>query len=270
MGQNFTLPAWSGAPGALGVTIDGQYTRNVFYIGTNGTLQQVSCINFVWRMMPQQDAKLWPLPDAANASLAAAFNQPSSESWLYYYSNGTINQLYLGPNGLWSDAVALPAYNASAAAPAAAASARGLSLGAKIGIGVGISLGTVVIISITTALCVLRQHNQQQTLPMSSKGNPIVGGPAQMSHTNGSGSLDTSTPHPYNEYGSLYWSNDVSKEPTPVISQNEPGSNRGSADLSPHQESPNELMGEGHYRELPAFPFPAEPDESSRSPVVSD
>src|SRR3569833_1246200 len=39
---NFTLPAWTGMPKSLGFSFDAQYSRSVFFIGSDRKLYQVS------------------------------------------------------------------------------------------------------------------------------------------------------------------------------------------------------------------------------------
>ncbi|KAL7928553.1 hypothetical protein V8C35DRAFT_332629 [Trichoderma chlorosporum] len=153
----FSLPAWNGKPGALGAAVDSSFTRYVFYIGSDRKLHEVASINFIWQMMPDQTASSWPLADDANANLAVTYNSATSETWVYYVSNGGLIQAYKGTDGTWGNFTALPTSGGTPGGSSGSGSGSdsgsgdgdssnantGLSGGAKAGIGIGVSVGAI-------------------------------------------------------------------------------------------------------------------------------
>ncbi|TDZ34071.1 hypothetical protein CTRI78_v011640 [Colletotrichum trifolii] len=77
--QNFTLTAWEINSTQLVASVDRSYVRSIFYIGTDTKLHQISNINWQWTPMPDQDARLWPLADAASGALASTNNFDTNE-----------------------------------------------------------------------------------------------------------------------------------------------------------------------------------------------
>ncbi|KAL6857320.1 hypothetical protein J3F83DRAFT_751227 [Trichoderma novae-zelandiae] len=152
----FTLPAWNGKPGGLGVAVDKNFTRSLYWIGTDKKLHEAANINFQWQLMPNQSTQAWPLADDANAELAVTYNFDTSEAWVYYVSNSTLIQAYRGSDGNWIKAAVVPT---STSIPGSGGSSPdsgsdsgddddgspnpGLSTGAKAGIGIGVSVGAI-------------------------------------------------------------------------------------------------------------------------------
>lgn len=173
MPAKFSLPGWNGKPGGLGVAIDSDFTRSVFWIGTDKKLHEAANINFEWQMMPNQFAQAWPPADEANADLAVTYNFDSSEAWVYYVSNKTVIQAYRGSNGTWSKAIAVPT---STSIPGSgdggsdsgsddsgdddSSPSTGLSTGAKAGIGIGVSVGAIAV-GLLGLLFFLRRRRQR-------------------------------------------------------------------------------------------------------------
>ncbi|TDZ15050.1 hypothetical protein Cob_v012032 [Colletotrichum orbiculare MAFF 240422] len=77
--QNFTLTAWEINSTQLVASVDRSYVRSIFYIGTDTKLHQISNINWQWTPMLDQDARLWPLADAASVALASTNNFDTNE-----------------------------------------------------------------------------------------------------------------------------------------------------------------------------------------------
>lgn len=163
---NFTLPAWDGTAGSLGVAIDHAFTRSVYYIGTDRALYQASNVNFVWRLMANQSRAQWPLADVPNADFALASDYASSEVRVYYYVSDRITEVNFDGDGSWKTAAALAVKNTTAkpttsptASPSSSAGASsGLSTGAKAGIGVGVSLGVIAIAGLLGVWLCLRRR----------------------------------------------------------------------------------------------------------------
>lgn len=176
---NFTLPAWDGSPGALGVAVNKNNTRSVFYIGTDRALYQTANINWEWRLYTRLNETYWPAADNPKAPLAVASNYGSSGLRVYYVVGGKVVEVS-GDNGVWTPATALPSFNKSASvgtiSPSASASivpsasasstadadAGGLSTGAKAGVGVGVSLGVLGIAGMIAAVLILRRRQRRR------------------------------------------------------------------------------------------------------------
>lgn len=171
---NFTMPAWDGKPGALGLTIDSAFTRFMWYIGTDKALHQIQSKSFVWSAKDPQTSDLWPLADSANAELAIAADQRSSMVRLYYFVNGRLTEVKY-ENNSWRPFKALaepkpittdtpaPVPTSSGAAPtdaATAAAKTGLSTGAKAGIAVGVILGVVGLVAVGIILFLARRKKR--------------------------------------------------------------------------------------------------------------
>lgn len=184
----FTLPAWSGKPGSMGVTIDSSYTRTVFYIGTDKKLYEVANINFQWMLLNNQSAQVWPLADDANAELAIAYNFASNEAWAYYVSNSSLIQVYRGTDGTWNNHTVLPTSAGTPGGDTAGGGSgsgsgdnsdskppsAGLSGGAKAGIGIGVSVGAIAV-GLLGLLFFLRRRRQRAaaTAAEADKEQPI-------------------------------------------------------------------------------------------------
>ncbi|KAL7784315.1 hypothetical protein V8C37DRAFT_406365 [Trichoderma ceciliae] len=176
----FTLPAWDGKPGAMGVAIDSAYTRTVFYIGNDKRLYEAANINYQWSLLPNQSTSSWPEADDANAELAVTYNFDSNEAWVYYVSNSSLVQAYRGTDGNWNRHTILPT---SASTPGGddvgggsgnnnndgsgsgddnetQTPSAGLSTGAKAGIGIGVSVGAIGV-GLLGLLFFLRRRRQR-------------------------------------------------------------------------------------------------------------
>ncbi|KAL7948164.1 hypothetical protein V8C42DRAFT_316851 [Trichoderma barbatum] len=168
----FTLPAWNGKPGAMGVAIDSAYTRTIFYIGDDKKLYEAANINFQWTMMPNQSTQSWPLADEANAELAVTYSFDSNEAWVYYVSNSSLIQAYRDTTGKWKNYTVLPASSGVSGGDDGGGSgsgdddadtkkpSTGLSGGAKAGIGIGVSAGAIGV-GLLGLLFFLRRRRQR-------------------------------------------------------------------------------------------------------------
>ncbi|KAL7620945.1 hypothetical protein AAE478_008256 [Parahypoxylon ruwenzoriense] len=168
----FTLPAWDGNASAVAVAVDSDFTRSIFYIGTDRKLYQVGNKNYTWSVFPRPEDAAWPDADVAGAHIGVASDFGSSALRLYYVSGGRVVEV-TGDGGVWQTATVLPTFNASNAAAESsatpsssetaipAASGTGLSDGAKAGIGVGVTLGVVAIGGMLFALWFLRRRQRR-------------------------------------------------------------------------------------------------------------
>lgn len=168
---NFTLPAWKGKPGALGMSVDKNNTRSVWYIGEDSNLYWVASKNWVWSHQNGQTAEIWPVADSPNAPLAVAIDSSHDMLRIYYVSGGKLVEIK-NDQGEWSKWSTLPAPQpvdvsppASPSSPAVVdGSTGGLSNGMKIGLGVGISLAVLAIGAISAVLFLLRRKRSASSL----------------------------------------------------------------------------------------------------------
>ncbi|KAK3935680.1 hypothetical protein QBC46DRAFT_45021 [Diplogelasinospora grovesii] len=158
---NFSLTAWTGKPGGLGISIDQANTRFLWYIGNDSSLYSVANKNYVWSPQANQSNAFWPLADTPNAPLAVASDLKSSMVRIYYMVKGQIAEVKF-ENNVWQAWATVPAANntdtspipsstpdagGSSSTPSADSSSSntGLSTGAKAGVGVGVSLGVIAL-----------------------------------------------------------------------------------------------------------------------------
>ena len=168
--SNFTLPAWDGRTSSIGVSIDKNFTRFLWYIGNDSSLHQVGNTNYTWTVRANQSDAFWPQADEPNANLAVAYDFSSSMVRLYYLVKGQLSEVTF-QNNTWKAwttvpiAAPVPTVVPSAtpsASDAASSSDTGLSTGAKAGIGVGVSLGAIAISAAIAILILARKRKQQE------------------------------------------------------------------------------------------------------------
>ncbi|KAI1875932.1 uncharacterized protein JN550_001428 [Neoarthrinium moseri] len=266
---NFTLPAWDGAPGALGLGIDKAATRSLFYIGTDAELYQLAQVDGQWRAYARENATQWPRADAAKAPLAVAYDPQSSSLRVFYQSGGQVVQLH-GDGGSWAAAAVLPNANSTAAKPTPSSSASadasstagaagGLSTGAKAGVGVGVSLGVVAVGGMIGALFLLRKRQQRRDAAAEAAtmgGGSTVGGSTMVqtpvpAYSPLSGHLDHASQQNggyghggYDAHGN--WTYKPVEKPPGELDSYAPAVHE-----MPETRMHHEMIGEGHYREAP-------------------
>jgi hypothetical protein len=266
---NFTLPAWDGAPGSLGVSVDKAYTRSVFYIGTDNLLYQVANIGYAWRLYSRPNTTYWPKADDPKAPLGVASNFAGSQLRVYYMSGGRMIQA-TGDGGVWTAATVLSNKNTTASSPSstsspsssasssatsssgADAAASGLSTGAKAGIGIGVSLAALGIAGMIGALFFLRRRQRRRdaaaTTAEASMNHTPVPPYSQVvnysDYAHGGGEVNQGAGG-YSGQATGWGYNRVEKSAGEL----------DSADAQLHEMPQNqvaqEMMGEGHYREAP-------------------
>jgi hypothetical protein len=168
---NYTLPAFDGLAN-LGLSIDKDYTLNVFYIGTNRKMYQLYSWYGAWDFATNQSESVWPLADDPNAPFAIAYDQSSLNVRIYYFSNNTLMEIGYYNDATWHDATPVQAFNASAiVAPIkstpkstvtpTSSSGGGLTSGAKAGVGVGVSLSLLALIGGAMAFFYVRRQRRR-------------------------------------------------------------------------------------------------------------
>ncbi|OHE96623.1 hypothetical protein CORC01_08080 [Colletotrichum orchidophilum] len=255
---NFTMPAFASNLTSLGATVDKSYVRSIFYLGTDAKLHQMSNIDWQWKLMPEQDASLWPVADVTSGSFAATSNFDTSEAWIWYQSNGSLVQLYHGEDGLWRQAAVVPSFNATKAvgeeprgtgAPTASSTATGkpvvLSAGAKAGIGIGVSFGVVAFAG-GILLLMMRRRRQQAAEAAEAARLKEAEATAQMVPY-GNGGFG-----PYTEFGNLTWGPETptEKHGNEIVEADAVGTTAPQELASASERY--ELVGEGHWREMDA------------------
>ncbi|KAK0655789.1 hypothetical protein B0T16DRAFT_302194, partial [Cercophora newfieldiana] len=205
---NFTMPAWDGKAKSLGVTIDSEYTRAVWYIGDDRSLHSIGNKNYTWGIQTNQSTAFWPLADSPNAEFAIASEFKSSAIRIYYFVAGQLAEIKYdkGAWKAWSKVGTPPKVAATqptspiepgtsaTTTPLPAEANPGLSAGAKAGVAVGVILGVIAICTLAAAFYLLRKRR----LP-SSEDSPSDIDPAH-AHAHGHPYTDLKTPVP--SYGS--------------------------------------------------------------------
>lgn len=88
---SWTLPGWTGEPGALGVALDSDYHYHLFYIGSDHRLHHtMTGPPDTWFLMEDQDSKFWPLADEPNADLAVVGRIEKASISVYYTSGDAL------------------------------------------------------------------------------------------------------------------------------------------------------------------------------------
>jgi hypothetical protein len=281
---NFTLPAWDGNPGAIGAAVDRNNTRSAFYIGTDNQLYQVASFGSAWRLYSRPNATYWPKADDPKAPLAVACDYSKSILRIYYQSGGQIIEAN-GDRSEWTPAVPLPNYNISTPAGAgstatASPDSGGLSTGAKVGVGVGVTLGVLAIAGIMGAIFFLRRRQRRR----KDEEEKAAAASAATAAAAAAQQPPPGYAPAYHDYGSQYmqgsstgysdgqysqWSQqqqqqqgyyDVNGTWTPLSTQQKYPGELESAGVAHEMEESrknlHEMIGEGHYREVPDTPSP--------------
>ena len=157
------------------MSVDNEFTRFVWYIGSDGNLYSVGNKNYFWSQRANQSAAFWPKADKPNAELAVASESGNDMVSIYYVVNGSIAELKF-ENDSWKawEHVALPppepVVQSSPAGPTSSSTgdpsntSSGLSTGAKAGIGVGVSLGAIALAALGLLLFLARRRKQDHSL----------------------------------------------------------------------------------------------------------
>ncbi|KAL2262939.1 hypothetical protein VTK26DRAFT_8865 [Humicola hyalothermophila] len=92
---NFILPAWDGTPSGLGISLDKNSARTLWYIGNDTRLYSVVGHekNDTWELAANQSSAFWPLADEPNGPLAVAYESSSSKVRVYYMVNGQLSEI---------------------------------------------------------------------------------------------------------------------------------------------------------------------------------
>ncbi|KAI1322776.1 hypothetical protein F5Y16DRAFT_27940 [Xylariaceae sp. FL0255] len=150
------LEAWDGNTAGIGITIDSNLTRRIFYIGTDSRIHCQAEGSATWNKCADVDPSSWPVADGADAQLAVTYDVNNDAIWLFFKSHGQMTQVYRSGNNSWNAAVTLPSTIPSPTPQPS--SHTGLSKGAQAGIGVGVSVAALAVIGIV--IFVLLRHRR--------------------------------------------------------------------------------------------------------------
>ncbi|KAH8202946.1 hypothetical protein TruAng_002892 [Truncatella angustata] len=150
---SWSLDAFDGDQTSLALLMNSDTDQNVYYIGTDGGLHELTGYNTTWNKTLREPDANWPLADEPNAPLALAHDNAHNRTWIYYMSNGTMTQVWRSNDNTWEKAIALAKFNSTSeeAEGPSSASSSGLSNEAKFGIGVGVGLGVPLLIAAIAA-----------------------------------------------------------------------------------------------------------------------
>ncbi|KAK9772780.1 hypothetical protein SCAR479_10465 [Seiridium cardinale] len=229
---SWSLEGYDGNPGALGFTLDQDWTSNLWYLGNDSRVHQLRSLGGNWRPVVSQNESIWPRADSPSAEFATA-SDDSGRVWLFYMSGGNMTQVYRSSSDKWELPTVLQRVNQTRAADAAtpAGSTGGLSTGAKAGVGVGVGVGGLAVIGIA-ALALIRRKMKNKTRPEMLEEHPQI---------------PVSPAPDYNEIGNGgQWVDGRWIAHETVYKQRQP------VHELPHVEPSHEMLGEGHARELDA------------------
>lgn len=262
---------------------DKQYTRSVFYIGTDDRLYQVGNVDWKWLAFTRASDASWPDADPGQRQLAIANDFESSQARVYYVSGGGIVEA-ASTRGIWTGATSLASWNTTAAAAAADATATdgsggdagsgsgsGMSSGAKAGIGVGVSLGIFAIGGSIAAFFLMRRSQRKKDEEREKAERELqseYGGSPTYSHSqpvmaNGAYYPAPGYPPQQQQPGDGAWPLQHQQQQGGQANWGtKPGDANSSVGVSPVEmetsqiyemdahHRPLEMMGEGHYQEM--------------------
>lgn len=106
------LEAWDSGISNLGLAIDKDESKYIFYIGSDNGLRYVTAVkgtNFGdWSTYDPLDKEYWPLADDADGDFAVTSDPSSYEIRIYYMSDGSMTQVSRIGQDVWVEAAALP------------------------------------------------------------------------------------------------------------------------------------------------------------------
>ncbi|KAI1767703.1 hypothetical protein GGR53DRAFT_463183 [Hypoxylon sp. FL1150] len=165
---NWALDGWDGSAKGIGLTFDDDAARNVFYIGNDSLLHQVSETSGGWEASSGQSVQAWPTADSPNAQFASAYDFNLNRVWIYYVSGGNVTQVYRSSKNEWEPAAALRTFNDTAVASDEDA---GLSTGAKAGIGVGVGVGVLALLALGAFFFLRRKRDRDARKQAEAEGD---------------------------------------------------------------------------------------------------
>lgn len=106
------MEAWDSGISNLGLAIDKDESKYIFYIGSDSGLRYMASVkdtNFGgWSIYNPLDTEYWPLADEADGDFAVASDPASYEIRIYYMSGGSMTEVSRIGQDAWAGASALP------------------------------------------------------------------------------------------------------------------------------------------------------------------
>ncbi|KAJ3526342.1 hypothetical protein NM208_g11234 [Fusarium decemcellulare] len=169
--DTFTLPSFDETSVNLAITSDTDSVLSIFYIGQDQKLHRLANVDDTWQVEESPGEKEWPEADEEYARFAVISPLEQDDLWVFYYSGGSIMQLYQDEGGTWSTAKTISTGNGTSTdsgsgsdsnggsssndktsgesdntnSETTGSTSSGLTTGAKAGIGVGVSVGVLAL-----------------------------------------------------------------------------------------------------------------------------
>ncbi|KAI1774160.1 hypothetical protein F4818DRAFT_74961 [Hypoxylon cercidicola] len=169
---NWSLEGWNGSARGIGLTFNDDSTRNIFYIGNDSLLHQVSEASGGWQASSGQDIQAWPAADSPNAQFATTFDFNRNQAWIYYISGGNMTQVYQSSKNRWEPASTLRTFNDTVIETD---EDNGLSTGAKAGIGVGVGVGGLALLAFVVFFFLRRKRSKEEKKKAESEADAAAG-----------------------------------------------------------------------------------------------
>lgn len=113
-----TLQAWPSQVGNLGIAIDQDSSKYLFYIGSDSCLYYVTSVADVnlggWSIYATLDTKYWPTADDGAADFAIASDPSTYDIRIYYMSGDVMTEVSRTGKDTWLEAAALPTFTTKA------------------------------------------------------------------------------------------------------------------------------------------------------------
>lgn len=108
------LQSWPSEVGNLGLAIDQDSSKYIFYIGSDGSLYYVTSVAEQnlgsWSIYSSLDRSYWPLADQEAADFAIASDPATHEIRIYYMSGGSMTEVSRTGKNTWEQAAKLPGF----------------------------------------------------------------------------------------------------------------------------------------------------------------
>ncbi|KAI6086972.1 hypothetical protein F4821DRAFT_120836 [Hypoxylon rubiginosum] len=156
---NWALEGWDGSAKGIGLTFNDDSTRNIFYIGNDSLLHQVSETSGGWQASSGQSVQSWPIADSPSSQFASTYDFNRNQVWIYYVSGGNVTQVYRSGKNSWEPAAALRTFNDTVIE---SDEDSDLSTGAKAGIGVGVGVVGAALITLGAFFFLRRRKRSRE------------------------------------------------------------------------------------------------------------
>ncbi|KAH9909641.1 hypothetical protein F4778DRAFT_775556 [Xylariomycetidae sp. FL2044] len=246
--SDWLLEGWDGKPSNIGLTVDSHGSRDIFYIGNDSYLHQITEVGEnIWEMAETQGDKIWPRADTPNAPFASTYDFNLNQLWIY--CGGMMTQVSYQSDYGWLEASTLLKRNETDSMVSQPGS--GLSTGVKAGIGIGVGVVGLGLIALGIRLVLLRKRIVKKKGEAESEAAARPNSYPSLAPTCSSGGFEGQWIHgqwiPTTVYekvegkvwGQYSYSANSVAAPQPVYEM-------------PNQEYSHEIAGDDNCQELPA------------------